>query len=230
MMATKRVKVNIASGYVALDDWINYDNSIVARVAKIPFLLKLFIKLKLLPAEYTNYLHKNLKIRDCRKKMPLRNKSVDFVYTSHFLEHLYRHEALKVLQDSYRVLKHNGRLRVVVPDVNKLINLYSKKQYEKLALEAKDENIPFVSADFLSLHFYPFENNKVKSPRFIQKIQELFLRRHKWMYDYNSMKQLLMSIGFADIQEKKCGESILGDIEKLDHHPEISLFIEAKKP
>jgi SAM-dependent methyltransferase len=229
-MNNKILKVNIASGYLALPGWINYDNSIVAKIAQFPPILKLAIKFNLLPGEYLNYLGKKIKIRDCRKKMPLINNSVDFIYTSHFLEHLQRYETFRVLKDSFRVLKSGGVIRIVVPDVKKLIKLYLTKDYSQLSLGANDERIEFRGADFLSLHFYPFENNKIKSPGILQRIQENFLKRHSWMYDFESMQNLLKKAGFINIAEKNAGESILTEVKQLDHHPEISLFIEAEKP
>lgn len=41
----------------------------------------------------------------------------DVVYCSHSLEHLYPHDGKKALREFYRVLGKNGRLIVIVPDL-----------------------------------------------------------------------------------------------------------------
>ncbi len=41
----------------------------------------------------------------------------DAVYSSHSLEHLYPHDAARALREFYRVLAHNGRALVIVPDL-----------------------------------------------------------------------------------------------------------------
>lgn len=41
----------------------------------------------------------------------------DVIYCSHSLEHLYPHECRKALSEFYRVLGKNGRLIVIVPDL-----------------------------------------------------------------------------------------------------------------
>lgn len=56
-------------------------------------------------------------IRDVRKGLPLKSKSVDMVYCSHFLEHFKKTEILKILQEIHRVLKMQGLFYVTVPNV-----------------------------------------------------------------------------------------------------------------
>lgn len=47
--------------------------------------------------------------------------AVDAVYCSHCLEHFYRHEVPKVLAGFMKVLKHNGTLEIIVPDLSHLL-------------------------------------------------------------------------------------------------------------
>lgn len=54
---------------------------------------------------------------DLRRGIPMNAGSADAVYMSHVLEHLSRSEAVAVLQDSFRVLRKGGVIRVVVPDL-----------------------------------------------------------------------------------------------------------------
>lgn len=56
--------------------------------------------------------------------IPFRDASVDFLYSSHFLEHLGEAAALLLLQDSYRVLRVGGVIRVCVPDLEKAVQFY----------------------------------------------------------------------------------------------------------
>jgi SAM-dependent methyltransferase len=56
--------------------------------------------------------------------IPLPDASVDFVYSSHFLEHMERAAGLRLLRDSYRVLRPGGVIRVCVPDLEKAVQIY----------------------------------------------------------------------------------------------------------
>lgn len=46
------LKVNLGSGFQGLPDWVNLDNSIVARASRVPGLIPLLVRLRLLPAGY----------------------------------------------------------------------------------------------------------------------------------------------------------------------------------
>lgn len=49
--------------------------------------------------------------------VPLADGTADFVYHSHVLEHLFREDAMRFLQECYRILKPGGILRIAVPDL-----------------------------------------------------------------------------------------------------------------
>ncbi len=61
-----------------------------------------------------------------RKGIPLPDSSVDFVYCSHLLEHFSKAEAPVFLSQCFRVLRPNGVLRVVVPDLEGIAHAYIK--------------------------------------------------------------------------------------------------------
>ena len=57
------------------------------------------------------YKHPNTKvdlITDLGKKMPFKDSSVDYIYSSHLLEHLTWIEGNKLINDCYRVLNKKG--------------------------------------------------------------------------------------------------------------------------
>ena len=51
------------------------------------------------------------------------NNVVDNIYTSHFLEHLEYRVIFELLKDCYRVLKPQGLIRIVVPSVDRLLDI-----------------------------------------------------------------------------------------------------------
>lgn len=59
--------------------------------------------------------------------LPYDNNTVDIIFSEHFLEHITRDEALKLLTECNRVLKPRGFIRTTVPSIEALIDAYVKK-------------------------------------------------------------------------------------------------------
>jgi predicted SAM-dependent methyltransferase len=89
--------LNLGCGEIYHSDWINIDYS-----SNSQFVL-----------EY-----------DLTKGIPKGDQSIDVVYHSHVLEHFTKDQAEKFLLECHRVLKPNGVIRIVVPDMQ-----YSIKEY-----------------------------------------------------------------------------------------------------
>ncbi|MDJ0744589.1 MAG: methyltransferase domain-containing protein [Xenococcaceae cyanobacterium MO_167.B27] len=58
------------------------------------------------------------------QKIPYLDNSFDAVYHSHLLEHLTKHQAQSFLRECFRVLRPDGTLRVVVPDLEQIVKTY----------------------------------------------------------------------------------------------------------
>lgn len=54
------------------------------------------------------------------------NDTFDLIYASHVLEHFPRKQTTNVLQEWARILKKGGILRLSVPDIQALINIYKQ--------------------------------------------------------------------------------------------------------
>jgi len=63
--------------------------------------------------------------------LPFPDESVDYLYSSHLLEHLSKEDANKLLKEAYRVLKKGGVIRICVPDLEYAISLYQEGDKEK---------------------------------------------------------------------------------------------------
>ena len=124
----------------------------------------------------------------------------DCIFSSHFLEHLFRKDADHLLRECYRVLKPGGILRISVPDLEYAVSLYAADEKEKML-----RNYYFVDDD------------------------DSYYARHKYMYDYAMLESQLTGIGFAEVARCQYRQGRVPDIEILDNRPEESLFVEAVK-
>lgn len=67
------------------------------------------------------------------RQLPFENKSFDVVFSSHVLEHFGRHEFSSVLNEWLRVLKPDGELRLVLPNI--------KWAAERIARDQIDDDV-----------------------------------------------------------------------------------------
>lgn len=217
------IKVNLGSGPYGKPDWINLDWGILAILSKFVLLRKLLIGLKLLSPSYGIDWPSQPRLWDCRKNLPFKDQSVNFIYSSHFLEHLHRYQVIKVLKECKRVLQKGGVLRIALPDLRLIAEKYlqnDKEFFLRVEKSALDN-----CADLFMLHIHG--GDICSQPSFIRKIQQKFIRGHLWMYDFESLYAILYAEGFKNIQKCSPGQGRTPDIDFLDRYRENSMFIEA---
>ena len=204
-MSKKPVCLNLGCGPSGVNGWINFDWGMLPLMAKFEPVLKLLVKFGWLNE---NYLVKwpKFKLVDIRKRLPLDDKSVDFIYCSHVLEHFEKWETEMILKECQRVLKKSGMMRIVLPDLDKLVSKYKVGGAEKFCRE-----------------FYGFDKD-------VKNWQKIFIRGHQWMYDRATFVDLLKKTGFKKIELSERLKSKMPDVEKLDLaiHQELSAYYEVK--
>ncbi len=201
------IKLNIGSGLTIYKGWINIDGNISVFLSNFPeFIKRIFFKYSNAKKaininEYTKILKENKFLHhNVQYGLPFKDSSVDYIYSSHFFEHLYRKDGEMFLKECYRVCEKNGVIRICIPDLAYVIQLYLDGN-EESALE------------------YFFLNNE--NPKYFNS--------HKYMYNFKLMKQLLSEVGFSDIKKCEYQVGEVPDIKHLDIKPEETLYIEAKK-
>jgi SAM-dependent methyltransferase len=133
------IKVNFGSLLAVTDGWINIDGSPHVLFAGWP---TSFLKLLYRVSDARNwcgeedlyihclrthrFVHHNLEYG-----LPFPTESVDYLFSSHVLEHFYRDSAESIVADIYRVLKKGGRCRFCVPDLQHAFDLYREGQRER---------------------------------------------------------------------------------------------------
>jgi len=202
-----QIKINLGCGLAVTQGWINVDASLNALVASWPRAVhKLLFRLSganryYSLEQYCDLLENNVFVHhELSHSIPLTDGLADFVYSSHFLEHLFKQDGLRLLSECHRVLKPGGTVRICVPDLAYAVSLYSQGEKERM------------------LEDYFFVEHKGS-----------FLARHKYMYDFQLLKALLNKAGFSQVVRCEYHQGKTPDIDKLDNRAEETLFVEAIK-
>lgn len=117
--------LNIACGDRIHKDWINIDFSRSSKLVKRVNVLE---------------------------GLPFEDNSIDVVYSSHFFEHISKEDSDYILSEIYRVLKKQGIVRIVVPDLQNLCEEYlnvlsnmdkqgNKYKYDWITTELLDQMV-----------------------------------------------------------------------------------------
>tara|TARA_A100001011_G_C14147287_1_gene772447 strand:+ start:229 stop:873 length:645 start_codon:yes stop_codon:yes gene_type:complete len=212
------VRINFGCGTTPTKGWINLDNSYALKLKKYYLLVPLLKKLNLLSRPQLRNIEfnrkENIVFADASKKFNFENNSVDVIYTSHMLEHLSRNSANHFIKECNRVLKKGGILRIVVPNIKKIIDDYLLKRDADAFLERTLLVAPSLDSLKLKIQFFL-----------------VGYRHHQWMYDGKSLQKLLFKNGFENSIEQLPGQTLIlnPDNLNLSERSEESIYIEAIK-
>ena len=150
--------------------------------------------------------------------IPLENSTCETVFCSHVIEHIPNYKFEKVLLEFNRVLKKDGIVRILSPDLFLLAKAYVEKDetfYKKLLEE--DENLRTDlghGGTFMNCIVSPGQDTVVFNNSLSEFIGGL---GHIYLYDFEMLKILLERYGFSDVKQKKMGESEFLDYEEPLH-------------
>lgn len=140
------------------------------------------------------------------RPLPFREGTADAVFHEHLLEHFSLRDGLALARDWFRVLKAGGVLRIGVPDAG----LYARSYVEN-------------PAGFIA-------EIRPGRPTPLLALQELFYwQNHRTMYDFETMRLLLMAAGFERVEQKSFGESEIEPCPDSPHRQLETLYVEAYK-
>ena len=172
------IKLHLGCGRNILDGWINTDYNTA----------------KFGGSEYL----------DVTKKFPYNNNSVDYIFSEHMIEHITYHEGKFMLEESFRVLKSGGKIRISTPDLKFLINLYTdnktdlQKKYIDYSVNHSSYNVSIGTDTFII-------NNFVRD------------WDHTFIYDEKTLKSLFESIGFSNVKSCLIAESEDENLKDLEN-------------
>jgi len=132
---TEVTKVNLGSFARVLPGWINTDITPHVFVARIPlaafFLHRIGLLSDLRYEQHKSGLFRQVRYLDVTKRFPFADDSIDFVFSSHMLEHLGPDQGRQCLAEVHRVLRPGGIVRISVPDLDRLMVSYDPEFPER---------------------------------------------------------------------------------------------------
>ena len=194
------IRINIGSGISGATGWFNIDNSPTVVLSRIP-LVRRMSRIPQWPADVQRI--------DVRKGLPFADGSISSIYSSHTFEHFSWEESLGVAKECFRALRPGGILRVVVPDLARLVHDYLQ------------DSSPLASHYFLerlSLHHDVFDILHPGS-------------HHSQMFDAKSLLHLFRLAEFSNPEVMTFMQSEIPEIAdvELESRKSESLYVEAKR-
>jgi predicted SAM-dependent methyltransferase len=141
------------------------------------------------------------KVIDFRKPIPFPDKTFDFIYNEHFIEHLTLPEGIYFLQECRRIL--SGTMRISTPDL-KII----AKRYVSNELTQRSDWKPVSLCDMMN--------------------EAMRKWGHKYLYDLDKLVSISKQVGFTQIVYPSYKESThteLRDLESREYRNELILEI-----
>jgi predicted SAM-dependent methyltransferase len=125
---------------------------------------------------------------DVRCGLPFANQSVESIYSTHMIEHLYPDELEALLRECARVLKPGTGLRLVVPSLRSAVLAYQQRRHDWFP-DSFPRHFDSVGGRFSNFVFCDGQ--------------------HRAAFDFEYLKEVLNRTGFGQVQESAEGVSRL---------------------
>lgn len=213
-----RVLLNLGCGLVAPDRWQNFDASLHQYLASHSLLDQTLGRLGLTS---DSKWPKNVRYLNLNRRWPFPDSSVDVVYSHHVFEHLSHRSSELYLAEARRVLRPDGVVRVVVPDLLQ----HAQEYLRSLPLSGPGATERFL--DSINLQ-PPRPTNPIRAA---YEWYSGYPSVHKTMYDEPTLRAALGRHDFRHITIEARGQSAripeIADVESGTY--ECSLYVEAQK-
>jgi predicted SAM-dependent methyltransferase len=170
---TKTPKLHIGGGWRRLDGWLNTDIELIPGVMRM----------------------------DATKQFPFADRTFQYVYTEHMIEHVPYREGLSMLQECHRVMREGGVIRVITPDLAAIVGLYRSNlcaDQHKYMLWFCQTFVPE----------YP--------PNSVSAINAMFRQwGHQFIYDEETLTNSMHLAGFSSVTRWDISDSHHADLQNL---------------
>jgi ubiquinone/menaquinone biosynthesis C-methylase UbiE len=210
------MRLNLGSGPIAFPGWINIDRSPSVWLERVPVMKRILRRAGVLTASHMQTWSNGIECRDIRA-LPYRDGSVDAIYSSHTLEHLYLEDARRVVVEARRVLRPGGIIRFALPDA------------EKWARDLID-GVGSTDTEPGELFNHRLLAYPVAAPSTLERLRQAFGGHvHRWQPTAGMVMKILNDAGFQDVRRCSFREGNLPDVDKIETREE-SFFVEGFAP
>jgi len=185
---TTEPKLQIGGGWRRLDGWLNTDIELIPDVMRM----------------------------DATEPFPFQDKTFQYIYTEHMIEHLPYQKGTRMLRECYRVLRDGGMIRVITPDLAAIVGLYRCE-------------LSFDQQEYLQWFCHTFVQEAPRDP--VSAINAMFRQwGHQFIYDEKTLTDSMRVAGFRSVNRCALGESLhvsLKNMENQQRYPEGLLNFES---
>lgn len=183
--------------------------------------------------------------QNLKNGIPFEEGFADAVYHSHVMEHIPRDAVPGFQKEVFRVLKPGGIQRVCLPDLEQLVQGYTRSlTTDDMTSEASRRHDAAVAAMFEQC-VRDTPGGAGGRTRIRASGERLLLgdarargETHRWMWDRVNIRAVLSDAGFTDITVQSCNTSAIEGWAETDlerngdghEYKPMSLYIECRKP
>ncbi len=144
-----------------------------------------------------------------------------YIFADNVIEHLDRKGGVKLALRAFDALSPGGVLRIATPDLRSLAEKYligANADVQQFSKDLAQHNLDILdSTDLLRITFSAFGHHKGH------------------IYDFESIKLLLESVGFTKVQRFAPGDSLIPELQRIESRMNLSdnwsqMAVEATKP
>jgi predicted SAM-dependent methyltransferase len=223
-MTNQKLYVQFGAGNEAIPGWVSFDSSPTLVIQKIP------VVGRVLRPMLNCVFDGGVRYGDIVRGLPLRENSVDGLFSSHVIEHLSYLDCSTALKNSFTYLKPRGLFRIIIPDLEWYVRRYLAAKEHADSMNAADAAPEFMKGTCLGLRgtrrdiwnrlYLAFSNSD-----------------HRWMWDYAGLSNALAEHGFVDVKrfdQGNCEDGMFLRPER-DHQfgagdSRYGLSVECRKP
>lgn len=164
---------------------------------------------------------------DVTRPLPFPDRSFDYVFSEHQIEHILYPEGVFVLRECFRMLKPGGMLRIATPDLERIVGLYAAEKSD-----TQQRYIRFVTDSFIP-------ETSDYNPCFVVNC-DVRNWDHKFIYDFATLAQEMHRAGFVEVTRHAAGESADEVLRGLESHGAVigseemnayeTMAVEARRP
>ena len=165
---------------------------------------------------------------DISKHLYFEDDSVDFILCEHCLEHVDPHAGYKFLRECYRILRHGGVARIIVPDIRK-VWIHADDSYRAFIKDG-------IKTWWPRIGWTPRPDHTPSDRELVETL--IFCHGHKSVYTVVLLETLMETAGF-DVENPEYGKSKHPDLNGVDGHWKMmglgncvleSVVVEGTKP